>query len=82
MSSDKFLHERDFSLVLGGPVFQFLRRSHLTGDTLQGRKRSRRLSPSSAQPSRDCIEAAAPLDVRCTPEAAEERTSAKVRDGP
>jgi hypothetical protein len=26
--------DRDFSLVLGGPVFQLLRRSHLTDDTL------------------------------------------------
>ena len=25
----------DFSLVLGGPLYQFLRRTHLTGDTLQ-----------------------------------------------
>ena len=25
----------DFSLVLGGPLYQFLRRSHLVGDTLQ-----------------------------------------------
>ena len=25
----------DFSLVLGGPLFQLLRRAHLTGDTLE-----------------------------------------------
>ena len=25
----------DFSLVLGGPLFQLLRRSHLTGDALE-----------------------------------------------
>ncbi len=28
MSADRLLHERDFSLVLGGPIFQPLRRSH------------------------------------------------------
>lgn len=27
-------HPQDFSLVLGGPVFQLLGRSHLTDDTL------------------------------------------------
>jgi hypothetical protein len=27
--------ESDFSLVLGGPLYQFLRRAHLTGDALQ-----------------------------------------------
>jgi hypothetical protein len=27
-------HQRDFSLVLGGPIFQLLRRSHLTDDAL------------------------------------------------
>ena len=27
--------EQDFSIVLGGPLFQALRRAHLTGDTLQ-----------------------------------------------
>ena len=32
MSSDNFL--RDFSLVQGGPVFQLLRRAHLTDDAL------------------------------------------------
>jgi len=36
MSGDSFLrdHPRDFSLILGGPVFQLLRRSRLTDDTL------------------------------------------------
>jgi hypothetical protein len=35
VSSDSLFHEpQDFSLVLGGPLFQFLRRSHLTDDTL------------------------------------------------
>jgi hypothetical protein len=36
MSSDSFLrdHPQDFSLVLGGPMFQLLRRLHLTDDTL------------------------------------------------
>src|ERR1700741_827085 len=30
------LHERpDFSLVLGGPLFQLFRRAHLTGDALE-----------------------------------------------
>jgi len=33
---DKFLrHPPDFSLVIGGPIFQLLRQSHLSGDTLQ-----------------------------------------------
>ncbi len=35
LSADRLLHERDFSLVLGGPIFQLLRRSHLTGDALE-----------------------------------------------
>ena len=26
---------QDFSLVLGGPLFQLLRRSHMSGDTLE-----------------------------------------------
>jgi hypothetical protein len=35
MSGDSFLRDpQDFSLVLGGPVFQLLRRSHLTDDAL------------------------------------------------
>jgi hypothetical protein len=35
MSGDSFLREaRDFSLVLGGPIFQLLRRAHLTDDAL------------------------------------------------
>jgi hypothetical protein len=36
----KFLHEpSDFSLILGGPVFQFLRKCHLEGDHLELLKR-------------------------------------------
>jgi hypothetical protein len=36
LTSPKSLEEQsDFSLVLGGPIFQFLRRSHLTGDGLE-----------------------------------------------
>src|SRR5262245_54385977 len=27
--------EQDFSLILGGPIFQLLRRSHLSGDGLE-----------------------------------------------
>ena len=35
-SSSKLLREpQDFSLVLGGPLFQLLRRSHLSGDALE-----------------------------------------------
>jgi hypothetical protein len=35
VSGDSFLRDpQDFSLVLGGPVFQVLRRSHLTDDAL------------------------------------------------
>ena len=35
MSGDSFLRDRpDFSLVLGGPIFQLLRRAHLTDDAL------------------------------------------------
>ena len=30
-----FPHSDDFSLVLGGPLFQLLRRTHLTGDALE-----------------------------------------------
>src|SRR5262245_63674035 len=30
-----FPHEDDFSLVLGGPLYQLLRRTHLSGDTLE-----------------------------------------------
>jgi hypothetical protein len=34
-SGDDFLQEkRDFSLVLGGPLFQLLRRAHLSDDAL------------------------------------------------
>jgi hypothetical protein len=32
---DHFDKSTDFSLVLGGPLFQILRRAHLTGDTLE-----------------------------------------------
>jgi hypothetical protein len=36
MSGESFVQDpRDFSLVLGGPVFQLLRRSHLTDDALR-----------------------------------------------
>jgi hypothetical protein len=36
MSGDSFLRvPRDFSLVLGWPIFQLLRRSHLTNDALE-----------------------------------------------
>jgi len=35
MSDEDVLRDpRDFSLVLGGPLFQLLRRSHLTDDAL------------------------------------------------
>jgi hypothetical protein len=35
VSGDSFLRDpRDFSLVLGGPIYQLLRRSHLTDDAL------------------------------------------------
>jgi hypothetical protein len=35
-TAPNFLHEQnDFSLVLGGPIFQLFRRSHLTGDGLE-----------------------------------------------
>jgi hypothetical protein len=35
ISGEKFLRDpRDFSLVLGGPIYQLLRRSHLTDDAL------------------------------------------------
>ena len=35
-SNNSILQEtQDFSLVLGGPLFQLLRRSHLSGDTLE-----------------------------------------------
>jgi hypothetical protein len=35
MSGEKFLRDpRDFSLVLGGPIYQLLRRSHLADDAL------------------------------------------------
>ncbi|HSB06160.1 MAG TPA: hypothetical protein VLK23_13300 [Thermodesulfobacteriota bacterium] len=32
---DNFAQSSDFSLVLGGPLFQLLRRSHLSGDALE-----------------------------------------------
>ena len=36
VSSDSLLREpRDFSLVLGGPLFQLFRKAHLTGDALE-----------------------------------------------
>jgi hypothetical protein len=31
----------DFSLVLGGPIFQLARRAHLSGDALELLRRSR-----------------------------------------
>jgi hypothetical protein len=31
---ERLRNPEDFSLVLGGPLFQSLRRSHLSGDTL------------------------------------------------
>jgi len=35
-TGDKFFNEQvDFSLVLGGPIFQLFRKSHLTGDGLE-----------------------------------------------
>jgi hypothetical protein len=35
MSGDSFLRDRpDFSFILGGPIFQLLRRSHLADDAL------------------------------------------------
>ena len=33
--SDRLKEPQDFSLVLGGPVFQLFRRSHLSGDALE-----------------------------------------------
>src|SRR5512136_504564 len=35
MNKSEYFKTPDFSLVLGGPLFQLLRRAHLTGDTLQ-----------------------------------------------
>src|SRR5512139_2983536 len=35
MNKSEYFKAPDFSLVLGGPLFQLLRRAHLTGDTLQ-----------------------------------------------
>ncbi|MBL7849798.1 MAG: hypothetical protein JNN04_02770 [Cyclobacteriaceae bacterium] len=36
MNQDEFLREnKDFSIVLGGPFFQLLRKAHLTGNTLE-----------------------------------------------
>jgi len=34
-ANDRLLESQDFSLVLGGPLYQLLRRSHLTDDALQ-----------------------------------------------
>jgi hypothetical protein len=34
-NNNVLLEQQDFSLVLGGPLFQLLRRSHLTGDALE-----------------------------------------------
>jgi hypothetical protein len=35
MNKSEFFKTQDFSLVLGGPLFQLLRRSHLSGDALE-----------------------------------------------
>jgi len=35
MNKPEYLKAPDFSLVLGGPLFQLLHRAHLTGDTLE-----------------------------------------------
>ena len=35
MNKSEYIKTQDFSLVLGGPLFQLLRRAHLTGDTLE-----------------------------------------------
>jgi hypothetical protein len=34
-TNDRLLESQDFSLVLGGPLFQLLCRSHLSGDALE-----------------------------------------------
>jgi hypothetical protein len=34
-TNDRPPESQDFSLVLGGPLYQLLRRSHLTDDALQ-----------------------------------------------
>ena len=34
-AKDRFRESPDFSLVLGGPLYQLLRRSHLADDALQ-----------------------------------------------
>ena len=34
MNKSEYIKAPDFSLVLGGPLFQLLRQAHLTGDTL------------------------------------------------
>jgi hypothetical protein len=34
-TNDRLLESQDFSLVLGGPLFQLLRVSHLSGDALE-----------------------------------------------
>ena len=35
LNKPEYFRSRDFSLVLGGPLFQILRRSHLSGDALE-----------------------------------------------
>ena len=35
MNKSEYFKAPDFSLVLGGPLYQLLRRAHLTGDTLE-----------------------------------------------
>ncbi len=35
MNNSEVFKTQDFSIVLGGPLFQLLRRAHLTGDTLE-----------------------------------------------
>jgi len=35
VNKSEYFKARDFSLVLGGPLFQLLRRAHLTGDALE-----------------------------------------------
>ena len=39
MNKSEYLKAPDFSLVLGGPLYQILRRAHLTGDVLEQLKR-------------------------------------------
>ena len=35
MNSSEYLEGKDFSIVLGGPFFQLLRKAHLTGNALE-----------------------------------------------